>query len=67
MIGVQMAFQGRIPGTDQWGPIADNPGAEDVPGILIVRIRESLDFGTLSYILSNINEAQSTYQLTPHS
>lgn len=42
-------LQGRIPGTDQWGPIADNPGAEDVPGILIIRIRESLDFGALPY------------------
>jgi MFS superfamily sulfate permease-like transporter len=44
-------FQGRIPGTDKWGPIADNPGAEDVPGILIIRIRESLDFGGPSYIV----------------
>ena len=39
--------QGRIPGTDRWKPIDDNPEAEeDASGVLIVRIRENLDFGT---------------------
>ena len=38
--------QGRIPGTDRWKPIDDNPDAEeDASGVLIVRIRENLDFG----------------------
>ena len=52
-IGTQTNFQGRLPGTDKWGPIADNPGAEDVPGILIIRIRESLDFGALPSIMQS--------------
>ena len=35
-----------MPGTDRWKPILENPEAEEsVPGVLIVRIRESLDFG----------------------
>ncbi|KAH0829079.1 sulfate transporter family-domain-containing protein [Lanmaoa asiatica] len=42
------ATQGRVPGTDQWRAVTDVPEAEDIPGTLIVRIRESLDFGTQS-------------------
>lgn len=38
--------QGRIPGTDKWKPINENDEAqEEVPGALIIRIRENLDFG----------------------
>ena len=40
-------LQGRIPGTDRWKPLKENPEAEEsVAGALIVRIRESLDFGS---------------------
>ncbi|KAI6046373.1 sulfate transporter family-domain-containing protein [Pisolithus marmoratus] len=45
-----LGIQGRIPGTEQWRPVADNPEAEDVPGALIVRIRESLDFANTSQL-----------------
>jgi len=39
-------FKGRIPGTDRWKPLKENPEAEEsVAGVLIVRIRENLDFG----------------------
>lgn len=39
-------LQGRIPGTDRWKPIGEgSEAAEDVPGVLIIRIRENLDFG----------------------
>ena len=32
----------------RWKPIDENPEAEeDAPGVLIVRIRENLDFGAL--------------------
>lgn len=38
--------QGRIPGTDRWKPLKENPEAEEsMAGALIVRIRENLDFG----------------------
>ena len=41
--------KGRIPGTDRWKSINENPEAEeDVPGVLIVRIRDNLDFGQSS-------------------
>lgn len=47
-----MLPQGRIPGTTRWKPITDNPEAmEDVPGALIVRLRENLHFGALGVIL----------------
>jgi len=39
-------LQGRIPGTDRWKPLKENPEAEEsVAGALIIRIRENLDFG----------------------
>ena len=45
----RMTILGRIPGTDRWKPIKENPEAqESVTGALIVRIRENLDFGMLS-------------------
>ncbi|GJJ08402.1 hypothetical protein Clacol_002618 [Clathrus columnatus] len=41
----RMSILGRIPGTDQWKPISENPEAvEPLSGVLIVRIRESLNF-----------------------
>ena len=47
------AAQGRIPGTKKWKPVKDDPEAEeDVPGALIVRIRDDLDFGKL--VLSSV-------------
>lgn len=40
-------LQGKIPGTHRWKPLNENPEAEEsVPGALIVRIRESLYFGS---------------------
>ena len=39
--------KGRIPGTELWKPVDENPEAEEsVQGVLIIRIRQSLDFGT---------------------
>lgn len=52
---LHLYIQGRIPGTDRWKPINENPEAEeDVPGALIVRIRENLDFGDCSFSLLSI-------------
>ncbi|CDO72606.1 hypothetical protein BN946_scf184985.g25 [Trametes cinnabarina] len=45
----RMTILGRIPGTDRWKPVDENPEAEeDAQGVLIVRIRENLDFGTFA-------------------
>lgn len=47
----RMTILGRIPGTDIWRPIdEDGEGGsgtarEDVEGVLIVRIKDNLDFG----------------------
>ncbi|KAG2122347.1 sulfate transporter family-domain-containing protein [Suillus clintonianus] len=54
----RMIILGRIPGTDQWGPIADIPGAEDVPGILIIRIRESLDFANTAQLKERLRRLE---------
>ncbi|KAG2067906.1 hypothetical protein BDR04DRAFT_1129430 [Suillus decipiens] len=54
----RMMILGRIPGTDQWGPIADNPGAEDVPGTLIIRIRESLDFANTAQLKERLRRLE---------
>ncbi|KAF5320829.1 hypothetical protein D9619_002055 [Psilocybe cf. subviscida] len=45
---IEIGVVGRIPGTDRWKPLKENPEAEEtVPGALIIRIRESLDFDRL--------------------
>lgn len=39
-------IKGRIPGTSRWKPVNEVPEAEeDVPGALIVRLRDNLNFG----------------------
>lgn len=36
---------GRVPGTNEWVPIDEDESAqEEIPGVLVVRIRESLSF-----------------------
>ena len=42
---VLMLFHSFKTASDQWRPVTDSPDVEDIPGALIVRIRESLDFG----------------------
>jgi len=54
-----MAILGRIPGTDRWEPIGDSPGAkEDTPGVLIVRIRENLDFANTAQIKERLRRLE---------
>jgi hypothetical protein len=44
-----------VPGTDKWIPLDEDPEAmEDVPGALIVRLRENLDFGVHSFYISSL-------------
>jgi len=52
----RMTILGRIPGTDQWRPVTDNPDAQDVPGTLIVRIRESLDFANTAQLKGRLRK-----------
>lgn len=44
-------IQGRIPGTDRWKPVNEDPEAQEaVPGALVVRIRENLDFANTAQL-----------------
>ncbi|KAF7304704.1 Sulfate anion transporter [Mycena kentingensis (nom. inval.)] len=55
----RMTILGRIPGTDRWKPINANPEAEeDVPGALIVRIRENLDFANTAQLKERLRRLE---------
>ncbi|CUA67011.1 Putative sulfate transporter YPR003C [Saccharomyces cerevisiae S288c] [Rhizoctonia solani] len=50
---------GRVPGTDRWTPIDEDPDAiEDVPGLLIVRVRESLDFANTGQLKERLRRLE---------
>jgi len=62
----RMTILGRMPGTDRWKPIIENPEAEEsVPGVLIVRIRESLDFANTSQLKERLHRLE-LYGLDHH-
>ncbi|EAU84208.2 endoplasmic reticulum protein [Coprinopsis cinerea okayama7 len=55
----RMTILGRIPGTDRWKPLKDTPEAEEaVSGVLIVRIRESLDFANTSQLKERLRRLE---------
>ncbi|OBZ69840.1 hypothetical protein A0H81_10083 [Grifola frondosa] len=55
----RMTILGRIPGTDRWKPIDENPEAEeDVAGALIVRIRENLDFANTAQLKERLRRLE---------
>ncbi|KAF9484145.1 sulfate anion transporter [Pholiota conissans] len=55
----RMTILGRIPGTDQWKPLKENPEAEEnVPGVLIVRIRENLDFANTAQLKERLRRLE---------
>lgn len=55
----RMAILGRIPGTDRWKPISENPEAEEsLSGVLIVRIRENLDFANTSQLKERLRRLE---------
>ncbi|KAI9511437.1 sulfate anion transporter [Russula earlei] len=55
----RMTILGRIPETDRWEPIDESPGAkEDTPGVLIIRIRENLDFANTAQIKERLRRLE---------
>ncbi|KAL1662674.1 sulfate transporter family-domain-containing protein [Schizophyllum commune] len=56
----RMTILGRVPGTDRWKPINETPEAEeDVPGVLIVRIRESnLNFANTAQLKERLRRLE---------
>ncbi|KAF8911625.1 sulfate anion transporter [Gymnopilus junonius] len=55
----RMTILGRIPGTDRWKPIKENPEAEEsVTGALIIRIRENLDFANTAQLKERLRRLE---------
>lgn len=55
----RMTILGRIPGTDIWKPLNENPeAAEDVPGALIVRLKENLDFANTAQLKERLRRLE---------
>ncbi|KAI0919262.1 hypothetical protein AcW1_003816 [Taiwanofungus camphoratus] len=55
----RMTILGRIPGTESWKPIDENPEAqEDAAGVLIVRIRENLDFANTAQLKERLRRLE---------
>ncbi|RXW25650.1 hypothetical protein EST38_g222 [Candolleomyces aberdarensis] len=55
----RMTILGRIPGTDRWKPLKENPEAEEaVSGVLIVRIRENLDFANTAQLKERLRRIE---------
>ncbi|TBU22922.1 sulfate anion transporter [Dichomitus squalens] len=55
----RLTILGRIPGTDRWKPIDENPEAEeDASGVLIVRIRENLDFANTAQLKERLRRLE---------
>jgi len=55
-----VVHQGRIPGTDTWKPINEDPAAQedDLPGVLIIRIRENLDFANTTHLKERLRRLE---------
>jgi len=60
----RMNILARIPGTDNWIPISENENAdapeanENVAGVLIVRIRENLDFANTAQLKERLRRLE---------
>lgn len=55
----RMNILGRMPGTDSWIPINENPEAEEsVDGVLIIRIRENLDFANTAQLKERLRRLE---------
>ncbi|KAK8861653.1 hypothetical protein IAR55_002476 [Kwoniella newhampshirensis] len=50
---------GRLPGTDKWVPIDEHEAAqEEIPGVLVVRIRESLSFANTGQLKERLRRLE---------
>ncbi|KIY52222.1 sulfate anion transporter [Fistulina hepatica ATCC 64428] len=56
----QMTILGRIPGTDRWQPLNENPEAQEtIEGVLIVSIRENtLDFANTAQLKERLRRLE---------
>ncbi|KAE8539601.1 hypothetical protein D1P53_003535 [Cryptococcus gattii VGV] len=50
---------GRVPGTNEWVPIDEDESAqEEIPGVLVVRIRESLSFANTGQLKERLRRLE---------
>ncbi|RXK40370.1 endoplasmic reticulum protein [Tremella mesenterica] len=50
---------GRLPGTDEWVPVDEDEAAqEEIPGVLVVRIRESLSFANTGQLKERLRRLE---------
>lgn len=51
---------GRLPDTDEWIPVDEHPDAieEDMPGVLVVRIRENLNFANTGQLKDRLRRLE---------
>ena len=55
----RMTILGHIPCTETWKPLSEHPDAtEDLPGVLIVRLRESLDFANTAQLKERLRRLE---------
>ncbi|KZT41884.1 sulfate anion transporter [Sistotremastrum suecicum HHB10207 ss-3] len=55
----RISILGHIPGTDRWKPVNENPDAEEAQeGVLIIRIRESLDFANTAQLKERLRRIE---------
>ncbi|EKM81234.1 hypothetical protein AGABI1DRAFT_112909 [Agaricus bisporus var. burnettii JB137-S8] len=55
----RMTILGRVHGTDRWRPVNEDPEAEeDVPGVLVIRIRENLDFANTAQLKERLRRME---------
>ncbi|KAF5354753.1 hypothetical protein D9756_005572 [Leucocoprinus leucothites] len=55
----RMTILGRVPGTDRWRPVNEDPELEDdIPGALVVRIRENLDFANTAQLKERLRRLE---------
>lgn len=55
----RMKILGRIPGTDRWRPVNEDPDVqESVSGVLVVRIRENLDFANTAQLKERLHRLE---------
>ncbi|KAF7782781.1 hypothetical protein Agabi119p4_2157 [Agaricus bisporus var. burnettii] len=55
----RMTILGRVHGTDRWRPVNEDPEAEeDVPGVLVIRIRENLDFANTAQLKERLRRLE---------
>jgi high affinity sulfate transporter 1 len=59
------AVPGRIPGTDEFGDIEENPNAQQVPGVLIYRFDASLLFFNAEYFKHRVRTAVERSDVKP--